>query len=320
MFDVLVTVLTYVAAVLVTLVLIVMAVAYRFRHFQDMLLYHPQEPAGSRTAVDSPRDHGVSRYEVLDIRTPDGLTLRGFLVQPPTGASRCVITYFHGNAGNVGHRIPIARLLAERVGATVVMMDYRGYGQSDSGSAAAAPSEAGLKVDANAVMEYVLGRDDLRRLPQFVMGTSLGGAVTIYLASQQRYDRVVAGFIVENSFTSISDMADVVFAPVIARRIPGWRGKLLTFTLSKIIKPVVLYIGWWSIDAVRHVTAPTLFISAAKDELVPPSHVHALHDAAVKSSLRRFVTLPDSTHNDAPAAKGYAEHISGFVHDVLQRR
>jgi pimeloyl-ACP methyl ester carboxylesterase len=320
MFEGLVTVLTYMAVVLVVLVAIIMLLAYRFRHFQDMIVYHPEEPAGARTNVESPRDKGVSRYELLEIRTPDGVTLRGFLVQPARGTPRCVITYFHGNAGNVGHRIPIACMLAEGLSATVVMVDYRGFGLSDGGSMTAAPHEAGLKIDADAIMDFVLNRDDLRRLPQFVMGTSLGGAVTAYLGSQPRFDSIVAGFIIENSFTSISDMADALFAPMIAQRVPGWRGRLLIFTLSRIIKPIVLYIGWWSIDAVRHITAPTMFISSAKDELVPPAHVQALHDAAVKSSLRRFVVLPQGTHNDAPNAPGYLEHITSFIHDALRRR
>jgi pimeloyl-ACP methyl ester carboxylesterase len=320
MLDALLTVLTYIGCVLVTLILIIMVLAYRYRHLQDLLVYHPEEPDGSRTRMDGPREHRVARYEMLEVPTPDGVTLRGFLVQPTHGTPRCAIIYFHGNAGNAGHRTPIARLLADRTNSTVVMMDYRGYGLSDPAPLQAHPNEAGIKIDAEATMDYCLGREDISRLPIFVMGTSLGGAVTVYLASLARYERYVAGWIVENTFTSIGDMADVVFAPPIKRMYPGWRSTLLLFTLSRVIKPIVLQIGWYSIDLIRSVTGPMLFISSAKDELVPPSHMRALHDSARAVGYKRFLNLPDSGHNDAPAASGYAESIGTFLNDVLSRR
>jgi alpha-beta hydrolase superfamily lysophospholipase len=43
-----------------------------------------------------------------------------------------------------------------------------------------------------------------------VYGRSLGGAVAINLASQQVYQNVIKGLILENTFTSISDMIDSV--------------------------------------------------------------------------------------------------------------
>jgi pimeloyl-ACP methyl ester carboxylesterase len=319
MFDWLVTVATYVAVVLVVLVLIIMAAAYHLRHLQDLLLYHPGEPAGSRERFDGPREFGVPRFENLEVRTPDGLTLRGFAVMPTSATPRHVIVYWHGNAGNAGHRTPIARLLAERTASTVVMMDYRGYGLSD-GIPNTHPNESGLKMDAESVMGYVLAREDWRRLPIFVMGTSLGGAVSIYLGSQPRYDRIIAGWILENTFTSISDMADVVFAPIIRRAVVGWRAPALIFLLNRIIKPIVLHIGWYSIDLVRQVTAPILFISSSRDDLVPPSHVRSLHDSARACGLKRFHALPEAGHNDAPAAPGYADAIAAFMAEAVARR
>ena len=36
--------------------------------------------------------------------------------------------YFHGNAGNMGYRLPNAAKFYSDVGVNVLMMDYRGYG------------------------------------------------------------------------------------------------------------------------------------------------------------------------------------------------
>ena len=43
--------------------------------------------------------------------------------------SRAVLVYLHGNAGNISHRLPIARRLL-RAPVDVFLFDYRGYGLS----------------------------------------------------------------------------------------------------------------------------------------------------------------------------------------------
>lgn len=48
------------------------------------------------------------------------------------------VIIFHANAGNVGHRLPIAKLFYERMQCNVFMLSYRGYGLSEG-----KPSEAG---------------------------------------------------------------------------------------------------------------------------------------------------------------------------------
>ena len=45
---------------------------------------------------------------------------------------------FHGNGGNHGHRIPLARVFYLKMRCNVLMMSYRGYGLSDG-----SPSEKG---------------------------------------------------------------------------------------------------------------------------------------------------------------------------------
>ena len=52
--------------------------------------------------------------------------------------------------GNIGHRLPLALALFRSLRCNVVLVEYRGYGLSNG-----VPSEAGLKKDAVAVLEYV---------------------------------------------------------------------------------------------------------------------------------------------------------------------
>ena len=57
-------------------------------------------------------------------------------------ASRPTVIMFHGNGGNMGHRIPLAGIFYKRMRCNVLMMCYRGYGHSEG-----SPSEKGVFYD-----------------------------------------------------------------------------------------------------------------------------------------------------------------------------
>ena len=89
--------------------------------------------------------------------------------------------------------------------ANVLLLDYRGYGNS-SGT----PSERGLQQDALAALAFVQSRPDLDPRRVFLYGASLGGAVALWLATEVGARAGVAGVVVENTFTSIPDLATVL--------------------------------------------------------------------------------------------------------------
>jgi pimeloyl-ACP methyl ester carboxylesterase len=74
-----------------------------------------------------------------------------------------------------------------------------------------------------------------------LMGRSLGGALAIHVAS--KYPDLFRCMIIENTFTSISDMVDELFAPL------------------KYFKSLILKIGWRSIDIVSSLEIPVLYIT-----------------------------------------------------------
>ena len=108
---------------------------------------------------------------------------------------------FHGNAGNIGHRLPVAKVLANDVGCNVFMLEYRGYGLSTGN-----PNEKGITVDAQTGLDYVRGREDLNMTKIVVYGQSLGGAISIGLVSRNQDSGDIAGLILENTFLSIKKM------------------------------------------------------------------------------------------------------------------
>jgi fermentation-respiration switch protein FrsA (DUF1100 family) len=107
---------------------------------------------------------------------------------------------FHGNAGNIGYRLPIAKILGDDLRCNVLMLQYRGYGLS-SGN----PNEKGLNIDAQTGLD-IRQRHDLRGTRIVIYGQSIGGAVAIGLAARNQKQGDVAGIVLENTFTSIKKL------------------------------------------------------------------------------------------------------------------
>lgn len=56
----------------------------------------------------------------------------------------------HENAGNIGLRLDFFEALYHNVGVNIVTFGYRGYSDSEG-----SPSEVGLKLDADAIVDYI---------------------------------------------------------------------------------------------------------------------------------------------------------------------
>lgn len=105
---------------------------------------------------------------------------------------------FHGNAGNIGHRVPIAKILEENSGCNIFMPEYRGYGLSSG-----APNEQGLLIDAQTALDYIRQQEETRGGKIVIYGQSLGGAVAVQLAATNQEAGDIAGLILENTFTTM---------------------------------------------------------------------------------------------------------------------
>jgi len=142
-------------------------------------------------------------WEDLTISTPDGERLNALLIRPSNRAQAKPVTVlcFHGNAGNIGHRIPIAAYLQQYYGANVLMLEYRGYGASTG-----TPDEKGLNIDAQAGLDYMRQRPDLKDTKFVVYGQSLGGAVSLSLVSRNQQAGDIKALVLENTFLSIKKL------------------------------------------------------------------------------------------------------------------
>ena len=141
----------------------------------------------------------------MTIDTEDGERLHAWWV-PARAPSLGHVLLCHGNAGNIGDRVPHVELLSA-AGFDVLAYDYRGYGRSTG-----RPNERGLERDARAARDALLGRPGVNPARVVYLGESLGGAVALALA----LELPPAGLILQSTFTSIRDMARLHY-PLIPR-------------------------------------------------------------------------------------------------------
>lgn len=110
-------------------------------------------------------------YENVQVRTVDGTLLKMFFIhQPPERLHQSpTIIFFHGNAGNMGHRLQNAVGLYHNLHCNMLMVEYRGYGLSEG-----SPTEEGLYMDARASIDYLMSRSDINLSEIIIFGRSLG--------------------------------------------------------------------------------------------------------------------------------------------------
>ncbi|MDH3546136.1 MAG: alpha/beta hydrolase, partial [Gammaproteobacteria bacterium] len=227
---------------------------------QARMLYLPD--VAGRTLTMTPADIGMN-YQDVDIETADGVRLHGWFI---AGRSARVLLFFHGNAGNISHRLDSIRQFLS-LGLSVLIIDYRGYGQS-----AGRATESGLYRDAEATWRYLTEERGVAASDIVIFGRSLGASVASRLAAQQQ----PLALIVESSFTSVPDIAQELYPWLPAR----WLSRLSHATR----------------DFVRDVRCPVLVIHSRDDEIIPFHHGEAIFAAA--NEPRTLLALR-GTHNDA---------------------
>lgn len=125
--------------ILILLVLLVTLIGALY-HYQDSLLYYPEQPESARVFVQLPSSVGLP-YETTLLTGKDGTKIASYFIkqQPNDKATNApTMVYFHGNAGNIGHRLHNAQVLYRHCGFNILLVEYRGYGKS-----AGTPSELG---------------------------------------------------------------------------------------------------------------------------------------------------------------------------------
>lgn len=218
---------------------------------QSRLLHLPNLPG--RSLVQTPERIGLE-YEDVEFEAEDGVALHGWFL--PAEADRGTVLFFHGNAGNISHRLDSLRIFHD-LGFAVFIIDYRGYGRS-----AGQPSEAGLYADARAAWDHLVAERGIDPARIVAFGRSLGAAVAACLARE----RELGGLILESGFTSVPDLGAELYPWLPVR----WLARL----------------DYDARACVAEADLPVLVVHSPDDEIIPFRHGEALAEAAGAELLR----------------------------------
>ena len=193
----------------------------------------------------SPADINLPFQELM-LTTQDSIELHCWFIPAPK--ARGTLLFFHGNAGNISHRLDSIRIFNE-LGMSVFIVSYRGYGQSQG-----RPSIKGLNQDALAAWHWLTELRGISPEAILVFGRSLGGAVAMELMNSVR----PGALILDSTFSSVADMSPFP-APVASLILGG------DF--------------WNSEKTARNLNIPAMVIHSPQDEVIPFSQGQRIYQA-----------------------------------------
>ncbi len=233
--------------------------------FSDRLIFVPQPPAYTKLPNQ------------IKIRS-GGQTITGVYLENP--AAEYTLLFSHGNAEDLDNVVPFMQQF-HRLGYSVLMYDYRGYGTSEG-----TPSTRKAKQDVEAAYRWLV--DEKKTAPESIIvhGRSLGGGVATWLASKHP----VGGLIIESSFVS-------------------------TFRVRTVV-PLLPWDRFNSLRSIKKVQCPVLVMHGTADEVVPFWHGRKLYEAA--PGKKQHLWIEGGRHNDYAYAAGeaYLETISQFIDSI----
>lgn len=245
---------------------------------QSGMIHQPDNPG--RELIATPTSIGAD-WEEVRLTTSDGVSLHGWYLPAPGEASYTLL-FFHGNAGNISHRLDSLALFRE-LGAATLIIDYRGYGQSEG-----EPAEEGLYRDAEAAWDYLVAQRGIPPERVVAFGRSLGGAMAARIAAEHP----VGGLILESAFRSLPDLG--------AERYPIFPVRWL----ARFNYPTQQFL--------TRTDAPVLVIHSRDDEIIPYQHGRALYDTA--TGPKRFLEI-EGGHNTGfmDSRERYKAGLSDFL-------
>jgi len=242
---------------IVVLFITYLAFAAALYIMQPKFLYSP-----GREVSSTPAELELD-YEDVVFKSSDGLNLSGWYV--PAKNPMLTLLFCHGNGGNMAHRLGSINIF-QNLGLNCFIFDYRGYGDSQG-----KPSEEGTYMDAMAAYKWLIEEKKIPAKDIIIFGRSLGGTIATQLAGKVE----TGALIVESAFTSYVDMGKEYYPYMPVR----WFARF----------------GYRTIDYIKDVRCPVMFIYSGNDEIVPFKFGLKLYEAA--NEPKEFIEIFGG-HND----------------------
>ena len=271
------------ARLMIYLPIIALIFVSTLRRIEHFLTHHPVRYNGGAEWTLPPNGEDVWINVTKDQRVHTWFLKSE--TQPPTAT----VLYCHGNGGNLTNVAWIGEELP-KAGFDVLLLDYRGYGRSDS----EATDEWALNADGQAAYNYLRGQKGVKAEKLVVYGLSLGSTVAIDVTSRN----VCGALIVESGLSSASEMGEHSL-PIL----PRW----LHFLAKNKFE---------SARKITTVHCPVLISHGTLDTTIPVAQGRKLFAAA--NEPKQLLIIEGGTHNLAgEGGETYLSQIISFIHKAM---
>ncbi|MFO0669034.1 MAG: alpha/beta hydrolase [Polyangiaceae bacterium] len=225
----------------------------------------------------------------LALQMEDGVALHARFHPAPD--ARVTFVVFHGNGEIVADYDPQAALYRDVVGASLAVLDFRGYGR------AGARRRTGRDRRRRAVgpCARVALADVIERTPLIVLGRSLGGACAAEVAGTSPCP---------------ADAIVMESAGAFPRTLIERRG--LTPPTSFTEEEARLFDPR---PKLARAAVPVLVLHGARDTIIPADEAHATF-AALTTPRRTLVLVPGRDHNDVAHDAAYWNALRDFAASI----
>ena len=230
--------------------------------FENRLVFHPTTAAQHWQPPPPNAD-----IQDVTLHSTDGTRIHAWWC--PAKDSDQAILYCHGNAGNLSHRGGAIAKLRQLLGASVLIIDYPGYGKSEGFS-----TEQGCYQAADAAYAWLTVEKKITPKKILLYGASLGGGVVTELAYRKDHRALV----LIKTFTSLPDAAADIY---------WWLPAPKRFLMSNRFE---------SLSKIGSIHRPVFIAHGTADTLIPHSHGERLFAAANKP--KHFFPMLGANHND----------------------
>ena len=259
--------------------LIYVIVTAVFYLLQEKMIHFPT------SNIDTTPDQHRFTYEDVILTIDSKNELHGWFV--PHSAPRYTILFFHGNAGNISHRIDSIRIFND-LGLSVFIYDYRGYGKSRGKR-----TENVMYEDAERAWNFLTETKNIPPEKIIVFGRSLGTAMASWIAAQ----REPAGLIMESGFTSLVDMGRAMYRWLPTQYLLRWK--------------------YDSLSRISNIQCPILFVHSSDDRLIP--HEFSKKLFAEATAEKKFLEI-HGDHNEGFLESGsvYTNGLQDFIDGLVR--
>jgi len=260
--------------------------------FEGRIVFSPEESVGA----SSPGDEGL-HFEDLHLAVQGKGYVHAWWIPSADPQARTIL-YFHGNGGVLegeAHReVPLFR----QTGANLLMVDYRGYGQSSP----LHTSGVTVREDALAAMEYLQQARHIPASDVVIFGWSIGTGVATQLAMDEPG---AAGLILLSPITSVDDVLN-----------GSW-------FYGGVLRPV----QWLRHDndlankeKIGSIHMPVLILCGTEDPIARPWMAKELYARA--NEPKRITWIEGAGHNDVMVQRDgtFLRAIVGFLDSLPKAR